>query len=154
MVRRQDVPVHTMVLEIQGRVLDRLLHPVTLGRILDSQLYTDEGMESFRLATLYKGLQDSIWAEFADRRATPQVNSHRRALQRLHLKKLAELTVKDGKAPEDARSQARHTLVVLRDQLRESAKAKNVELETKAHIEDSLARVEQILSASVQRVGF
>ena len=33
---RFDVPIHDMVLSLQNLVLDRLLHPPVLGRILDA----------------------------------------------------------------------------------------------------------------------
>jgi len=62
--------------------------------------------------------------------------------------------VKDGAAPEDARSLARRSLVSLRDQLRTASRSKDVEENTRAHLDDSIARIEQVLNAQVQRVGY
>ena len=65
MVRRADVPMHTMVLGLQTDILDRLLHPVVLSRVLDTELLLDRGTEPFRLSALFKGLQDAIWQDAA-----------------------------------------------------------------------------------------
>src|SRR5207247_1566431 len=35
---RFDVPIHDMVLSLQNQVLERLFHPLVLGRILDSEV--------------------------------------------------------------------------------------------------------------------
>lgn len=159
MLQQKDVPVHALVLEMQGRVLDRLLHRVVLARLVDAPLYLDPGQDAFTLAVLFQGLEDAIWAELpaakkANRQAAQDVNSHRRALQRRHLKKLGELVVRDGAAPEDARSEARRALLDLRDRLRESSRARQLSAVTRAHVADSLARVEGILAATVTRTAF
>jgi hypothetical protein len=158
MLQQKDVPVHALVLEMQGRVLNRLLHRVVLARLVDAPLYLDPGHEPFSLAVLFYGLEDAIWAELpakgSSRQAAQDVNSHRRALQRLHLKKLGELVVRDAAAPEDARSEARRALIDLRDRLREVSRARQLTAVTRAHVDDSLARVEQILAATVTRTAF
>ena len=84
------------------------------------------------------------------------MNSYRRALQRAHLKKLAALAVKDGEAPEDARSLARESLASLRAQLRVLAARPpaGVTAEVRAHVAESLARIDQVLNPVVSRSGF
>lgn len=153
MNRRPDVPLHTALLGMQTGVLDRLLHPVVLSRVLDAQMYLDDPAQAFRLETLFSGLQEAIWQD-TGQAGRLAINSFRRALQRAHLKKLSELAVKDGPAPEDARSLARRSLASLRDQLRTAARSQNVENTTRAHLEDSIARIDQVLSATVLRVGY
>ena len=153
MNRRADIPLHTALLGLQTGVLDRLMHPVVLSRVLDAQLYLDDPSQAFKLETLFGGLQEAIWQD-TEQAGTLTINSYRRALQRAHLKKLSELAVKDGAAPEDARSLARRSLAGLRDQLRSAARGKNIETTTRAHLEDSIARIDQVLSATVQRVGY
>lgn len=160
MLQQKDVPVHALVLQMQGQVLDRLLHHRVLARLVDAPLYLDPGHDPFSLGVLFHGLEDAIWAEFpastkgSTRQAAQDVNSHRRALQRLHLKKLGELVVRDAAAPEDARSEARRALLDLRDRLREVSRARQLAAVTRAHVDDSLARVEQILAATVTRTAF
>jgi Met-zincin/Domain of unknown function (DUF5117) len=156
MTRRADVPLHTMVLALQTEILDRLLHPVVLSRVLDTQLLVDRGTEPFRLSDLFKGLQDAIWQDATPASGRAGTNSYRRALQRTHLKKLAALAVKEGEAPEDARSLARASLASLRAQLRTQATrpSTGVNAEARAHIADSLARIDQALNPVVQRSGF
>jgi hypothetical protein len=153
MQRRPDLPLHTMLLGMQTAVLDRVLHPVVLSRVLDSQMYFDDPSQAFTLDALFAGVQEAIWRDTLKADGLT-VNTYRRALQRAHLKKLADLAVKDGDAPEDARSLARRSLTTLRDQLRKAGKGKNVEENTRAHLEDSVARIEQVLNATVQRVGY
>jgi hypothetical protein len=152
--RRADVPLHAMILEMQTRVLDRLLHPVVLGRVLDAPLYTDEGQDPFRLHALFEGLQESIWRDASTPARGPSANSHRRALQRAHLRRMAELVTREGAAPEDARSLARHSLASLRDQLRQAAKDKDADIMTRAHLDESIERINQVLNSTVQRGGF
>lgn len=153
MLRRPDVPLHTMLLGMQTEVLDRVLHPVVLSRVLDSQMYFDDPSQAFKLDALFAGVQEAIWRDTLKADGL-SVNTYRRALQRAHLKKLADLAVKDGGAPEDARSLARRSLTTLREQLRTAGKGRNVEENTRAHLEDSGARIEQVLNATVQRVGY
>ena len=88
---RKDVPVHTMVLELQTDVLDRLLHPVLLARLLDMDLLLDRDAERFKVSTLLAGLQDAIWQDAKPAAGPLAINSHRRALQRAHIQRLAAL---------------------------------------------------------------
>jgi hypothetical protein len=103
------------------------------------------------LSTIFASVRDAVWAETQLERV--QVNSFRRALQREHLRRLVGLVVRDAGAPEDARSLARHNLALLRTRINVAApKAANVE--TRAHFSESIARIDEALSAQIQRTAF
>jgi Met-zincin/Domain of unknown function (DUF5117)/Domain of unknown function (DUF5118) len=152
---RKDVPVHTMVLELQTDVLDRLLHPVLLARLLDMDLLLDRDAERFKVATLLVGLQDAIWQDAKPATGPLAINTHRRALQRAHIQRLAALSVGDSKAPDEARSLAREALARLRAQLQPlvARAPSGSTAETRAHLTDSLATIDQVLKPVVQRTG-
>jgi hypothetical protein len=72
---RFDVPIHSLALGLQQRVLERLMHPVVLSRILDSSVKPAPKTEPFRLSDLFQGLYDSIWAEYRSPASNLSVNS-------------------------------------------------------------------------------
>ncbi len=148
---RFDVPIHQLVLSLQQAVLNRLLHPVTLSRILDSEVKSEPPGQEFRLSELFLGLQDEIWSEL---KSSKPVTSYRRSLQREHLKRMTNLVLRDAAAPEDARTMARYTLTQLQSQIRAAAANAALPLETRAHYSESAARIEESLKAQVQRMAF
>jgi hypothetical protein len=153
---RQDVPIHAAVLSLQRQVLDRIFHPVLLSRVMDSEVKVSAPAEAFTLGELFTGVQDSIWAETKAPGATLNINSYRRSLQREHLRKMIGMVLRDASVPEDARTLARHQLVSLRTQL-QGALAKpttNKSLEVRAHLSESIARIDEALKANMQRTAF
>jgi hypothetical protein len=156
MATRFDVPIHDMVLSLQTRVLDRLYHPIVLSRILDSEVKATAPNEVFNLGVLFTELQDSIWAETKVPGASLELNSYRRSLQRAHLRKLTAMVLRETAVPEDAQTLARQNLVTLRGQL-QAALAKpglKTSLETRAHLNESIARIDDVLKANMQRANF
>src|SRR2546429_4594734 len=114
---RFDVPIHDMVLSLQSQVLDRLFHPLVLSRILDSEVKVAPPAESFRLASLFTGVQDSVWAETKAPGDSLNISSYRRSLQRAHLRRLVAMVLHDSAVPEDAQTLSRQELTTLRSQL-------------------------------------
>jgi hypothetical protein len=154
MQRRFDYPVHARVLGLQKAVLDRLLHPVVLGRVLDAEV---KDPDPFTISMLFSGLQDSIWEETRGTAATLNINSYRRALQREHLTRMATMVLRtQPELPEDARTMARLSLGGLRTQLRGALArpAVKMRVETRAHLQESLARIDEVLAAKAERAAF
>jgi hypothetical protein len=151
-----DVPIHEMVLTLQTHVLDRLYHPLVLSRILDSGAEATATDQAFSVAVLFGELRDSIWAETKTPGATLNIDSYRRALQRAHLRKLISLTLRDTSVPEDAQMMARLDLTSLQNQLQALASKPGVEMsmETRAHLNESLSRINDALKATMQRTAF
>ena len=153
---RMDIPIHGAVLGLQRQVLDRVFHPVLLSRIQDSEVKVSSPAEAFTMGELFTGIQDSIWAETKAPGASLNISSYRRSLQREHLRKMIGMVLRDAAVPEDARTLARHQLVSLRTQL-QGALAKPTtkkSLEVRAHLSESIARIDETLKASVQRTAF
>ena len=151
---RQDVPIHAAVLSLQRQVLDRVFHPTLLSRVQDSELKVSAPAEPFTLGELFTGIQESIWAETKVGPST-NINSYRRSLQREHLRKMIGMVLRDSSVPEDARTLARHQLVSLKTQLNAALLRPGTKsLETRAHLSESIARIDEALKANMQRTAF
>jgi hypothetical protein len=149
--RRPDYPVHQEILALQAAALGRLFHPTVMSRVLDNELRVASSAEALPLSAVFATIRDAIWAETSQARV--DVNSFRRSLQREHLRRLIGLVVRDAAAPEDARSLARYNLTLLRARV-SAAASKAATVETRAHLQESLARIDEALSAQVQRSAF
>jgi hypothetical protein len=85
------------------------------------------------------------------------INSYRRALQREHLSRMSAMVLRtQPDLPEDARTMARVSLSGLRSQLRGTLARPAVKMpvETKAHLQESLARIDEVLGAKAERAAF
>jgi len=84
------------------------------------------------------------------------IDSYRRSLQRAHLRKLVAMVLHDATVPEDAQTLARQNLTVLRTQLRATLAKPGVTmtLETRAHLNESISRIDDALKANMQRTAF
>jgi Met-zincin/Domain of unknown function (DUF5117)/Domain of unknown function (DUF5118) len=153
---RFDVPIHDLVLSLQTLVLDRLYHPLVLSRVLDSEVKVKTPAEAFSMGLLFSELQDSIWAETKAPSESFNIDSYRRSLQRAHLRKLTAMVLRETSVPEDAQTLSRQNLAALRGQL-QAALAKpgiKMSLETRAHLTESVARIDDALKAQMQRTAF
>ena len=162
-ITRLDFPWHDNVLRIQKAVLDRLLHPVTLGRIQDNELRFRSDERVFRMADLFTGLNGAIWSELDG--TGPEISSLRRNLQREHLKSLLRIALRQPTAtiglgaaavpvapPEDATTLARAMLVRLQTKIRSRLAGKTaLETTTRAHLQETLSRISATLDAHVER---
>jgi hypothetical protein len=152
---RQDVPIHAAVLSLQRQVLDRIFHPVLLSRVQDTELKVSAPAQAFTLGELFTGIQESVWAETKAPNGSLNINSHRRSLQREHLRKMIGMVLRDAAVPEDARTMARYQLVTLRSQLQGAlTRPGNKSLEVRAHLSESIARIDEALKGGLQRTVF
>jgi hypothetical protein len=162
-VVRLDYPWHDAVLGLQRGVLARLLHPVTLARVQDNELRFPAGETPFRMLELFSALNASIWSELDSGAA--EISSLRRNLQREHLNQLVQILLRRRPAggagpgggpampapPEDATTLARWALA--RIQAKAAARlVPGIALETttRAHLQETRARIEAALAAQVQ----
>jgi len=153
---RQDVPIHQAVLNMQRQVLDRIFMPTVLSRIQDSEVKVAAPAEAFTLGLLFTEVQDAIWAETQAPGLAVNINSYRRALQREHLRKMIGMVLRDAAVPEDARTLSRQSLVTLRSQLQRTVSRPGLKtsLEVRAHLAESIARIDEALKAGMQRTAF
>jgi hypothetical protein len=105
---------------------------------------------------LFTEIQDSIWAETKSPAMALDINSHRRSLQREHLRKMIGMVLRDAAAPEDARTLSRQSLITLRGQLQRAVAKPGLKtsMEVRAHLTESIARIDEALKAGMQRTAF
>jgi hypothetical protein len=166
-VERNDFPIHNLVLAIQSIPLNRLYSSVTLnrlndmearmggngsvtiGRPTDSELPLVQKDRPFTMAEMFSGVRKAIWSELQTR---GEVSSFRRNLQRAHLQRLVELAVKlEPGVPEDARTMARADLTEIRRGIDASLVAGKIGPMTRAHLDESKARINAALAAGLER---
>jgi hypothetical protein len=81
----EDPKIHDRILGYQTRVLSHLMHPNTLQRIMDSELYGNQ----YSLGTFMSDLNDAIFK--ADIKGN--VNTFRQNLQAVYVKRLIQMVV-------------------------------------------------------------
>ena len=159
-----DYAVPQRLLELQRAVLAYLLSDTVAARVLDSVEKVDKPREAFRLSDLYARLSADVWSEL---NSNGDFSSARRDLQRDHATRLSLAVLRPtGGQRADARSlmrlHAQQLLSRIDMRLNRGAKpaikpttkpAPALDVETRAHLQESAELLRQALSARVVRVG-
>jgi hypothetical protein len=165
-VQRLDYPWHSAVLNTQRAILNRLFHPITLARILDNELRFAPGEKQFKMVDLFSGLNRSIWSELDG--GAGEISSLRRNLQREYVNQMISMTLRTAPQtgvdligtgtpppaplPEDATTLARASLLRIQSKIRTRLAAKTaVEATTRAHLQETDARIAAALTAQMQK---
>ena len=158
---RPDIAIHEMVLQFQDHALDHLLAPITLSRLLDSEMKVPADQDVFQAAELLQGLTSAIFREteklqkgrFTNR--TPAISSLRRSLQQAYFERLADLALGEASAPSDCQTIARAELETLETRLKQVLAGKaELDTYTRAHLSDLVARIRKVLDAAMElKVG-
>jgi hypothetical protein len=147
---RIDFPYHEQVLAFQSSVLDALFNPFRLARIRDGETKFGTG-QVVTIPELMGGVTRSVWAESwgPTMRNTGAI---RRDLQRAHLDDLTQMVVRPAdRTPADARSVARMQLRDLdRRLVRAGTAGTALDAYTRAHIDESRARIQKALTAGLE----
>ena len=149
--RGGPVNIPAAVLQVQTAALDRLLSPGTASRLLDLPLYVDaaQARDLISLPEVYGTLQDTIWSEL---KTHSDIDRLRRNLQREHLRRVQNLLIRGSPGlPPDALSLARLHATELQTQLKRASANAKLSIESRAHLQDSLALLTEALRASMQR---
>ncbi len=156
-VDREDYPVHEVILIWQDRVLGRLLDPLTLSRIRDSELKVPADQDAFTTAELLDRLSKAILAEvdatppgdYTVRK--PAIVSLRRSLQKAYVTRLSTLAMGGGSSP-DAQVIAAAQLRSLDIRIGALLAKADVKLDdySRAHLFETQARIRKVLDASLQ----
>jgi len=155
---REDYPVHDAILMWQSRVLGRLLNPITLDRIQDSELKVPADQDAFTTAELLDRLTKSIMAE-VDTTAPgdytvrkPAVGSLRRNLQRQYVSRLASLAIAPSGVTPDAQAIAAAQLRSLEGRIGTLLAKNDVKLDdySRAHLGEMQMRIRKVLDASLE----
>jgi hypothetical protein len=147
---RIDYPLHRTQVGIQSALLEELLDPVRLARIRDTEVKF--GTENtLTIPDLMSQLSSAIWNEVWTSPGR-NIESNRRDLQRAYLNEMIKLIIDTpDRAPADARSVARHQLIELNEKItgRLTPPTYNFDDYTRAHLEESKARIEAALEAEL-----
>ncbi|NJX15458.1 DUF5117 domain-containing protein [Tamlana crocina] len=119
----EDPKIHKMVLGYQKQVLDHLLHPNTLQRIVDSELYGNE----YSLAQVMKDLNDAIFKADV---YSAQINSFRQNLQLEYVNEL--IAILSGKSSGSYVNNAKSMALYNLNEIKKMANNTG-DLATKAH---------------------
>jgi hypothetical protein len=158
---RKDFPIHEYISMWQDRALSQLLSSVTLERMHDTELKIAPNKDAFTTAELIERLTDAVFAEVdtmakdekKDAKYTnrqPAVSSLRRNLQRIYLRRLANMAMGRSAAPEDCQTVAYVELSELKSNIDDLLAGDMVlDTYTKAHLMESSDRIEKVLDAQL-----
>lgn len=147
---RLDFPYHETMLGFQRATLGNLLNPFRLARIRDGE--TKFGAASMvTIPELMGSLTQAIWTESWGPGART-TSATRRDLQRAHIDQMTQLLVQPvDRTPADARSVARMQLKDLNRRLGTAlAGGARLDAYTRAHLEESRARIAKALDAGLE----
>jgi hypothetical protein len=153
-VERSDYPVHGIILMWQERIVSRLLSPLTLTRLHDSELKAIADADALTAAELIERLTKAVYSEvdtvkegeFTNRK--PAISSLRRNLQRSYLRRMSQLALGQTTAPEDCETIAFAELARLKSRI-DSMLTGEAKLDSysRAHLEETSARIMKVLDA-------
>jgi len=153
---RSDYPIHEVISMWQSRILAKLLSPLTLERLHDTELQVPPDQDALTTAELLQRLTKSICsevdtlpeAEYTNRK--PAISSLRRNLQRTYVKDLSYIALGQSGAPEDCQTIAYSELKGLEGRIN-ALLAKNSKLDaySRAHLEETAARIHKVLDSTL-----
>jgi len=157
-VDREDYPVHETILLWQDRVLGKLLDPLTLARIHDSELKVPADQDAFTTAELLDRLTKAILSEVdligvADYTLRkPAISSLRRGLQRSYASRLGTLAMSSNPSAADAQAIAASQLRLLDTRIATLLAKPDIKLDdySRAHLGEMQMRIRKVLDASLQ----
>ncbi len=147
---RLDFPYHEQVLGFQNAVLGQLLNPFRLSRIRDAE--TKYGAATvITIPEMMGAVTRAVWSE-AMAPAPRGITAIRRDLQRAYLDQMTQVVVKPAdRTPADARAVARLQLRDLNRRIGATlAGGAALDAYTRAHLEESRARIEKALTAGLE----
>jgi hypothetical protein len=141
-----NYPLHDAVFNAQGEVLNDLYDPIKLSRLLETERLEPDPSNRFTMADMFTGIRRALWSEME---SGSNIDSFRRNLQREHLAQISRLVMAPKKdTPGDAIALARADLNYLRGAI-SGALTAQLDPMSRAHLEDSAARIQQVLDAKI-----
>ena len=153
-VERGDYPAHEIILMWQDRIMSRLLSPLTLSRLYDSELKVAADTDALTTAELLQRLTKAVYSEvdtvksgeFTNRK--PAISSLRRNLQRAYLRRMSQLALGQTAAPADCQTVAFAELARLKTRIdMQLAGEAKLDSYTRAHLEETSARIAKVVDA-------
>jgi uncharacterized protein DUF4953/uncharacterized protein DUF5117/uncharacterized protein DUF5118 len=167
-----EYSLSSMVENMYDVILYSAYSPLIMRRLIDAEKQLNEGQIAFTVPELFRRLKQGIWNEVYDSvnldsqgkinieldktysNKHPMISTYRRTLQRLHLKRMIEITLQAPYGmPDDARTQAWRTLVDLDKNLSTMVKAiegmDSIDDYSRDHLAESLVKIKRALNANI-----
>ncbi len=151
-MNRLDYPIRNRVQNVQAITLFSLYNEGRIVRMLDNELRFAAKEKAFTVAEMFEKIDQAVWKEVLTTKGN--IDAFRRELQRMHLAILSSWIVSPpDNLPSDALTLARYSLKGLRDSIESASASKGGGLDTytRAHLEESLAKIDAALDAQIQR---
>jgi Met-zincin/Domain of unknown function (DUF5117)/Domain of unknown function (DUF5118) len=148
-----DYSVASRVLGIQRAALSQLMRDSVAARVINApEKMTDTG-RAITLSEVYGNVQNAVWSEVTNAKSAVKIAPMRRNLQREHVRMISQsLANPSPRIPADARSLQREYAVELLAKLKTaSTRSSAASMETRAHLNESIAVIEAALKAQVTK---
>ena len=155
-----DFSVHDYVASIQGGLMNAVLNPTRLGRMIDNAARVADGTEAYRPSELLTTMTDAVWSELE---SGAEINTFRINLQRAYTDQLIRLMletppfrafsgggIQEVPVPEHVRSLARLELTELSDQIGQAMNGA-LDRDLQAHLTETQVRIDRALNASMTK---
>ncbi len=140
-----DYPLHESWLAVQNSTLNRLYDPILLGRLRNNVERYAPSDDKYTMYDMFTDVRQTVWSEMAN---TQNVNSYRRQLQLLHLKRLTQIYLSESAAfPADARTLAANDLDILEGSAKRALGAGSLDGMSQAHYKEVLRQIEAAKNA-------
>jgi hypothetical protein len=138
-VSQVDYPLHAYVLGAQNIALRMLYSTYVLNRLVNNQERYKVGQERYTMYNMFTDVRRAIWSEIV---APENVNSFRRQLQLLHLKRIVDIYLSDSFSyPSDARTLAANDLDILEEAVKRAVGSSAIDGMTRAHFKEVLRQI-------------
>jgi hypothetical protein len=138
-----------MIQRVQDPVLDRLLSPAVLKRLLDAERFAPGDQDVLTAAEYLRTLCDKLFQEFSEAQTASLM---RRNLQRQMVHRLSQLLLEtSSREATDAPALARFELRRLAKHIEAALQTRSLDPLGVAHAEDLMARIHQTLKAVLFR---
>jgi hypothetical protein len=148
-----DFSLPGAVLALQRPALDSLMSEGLAARLADAESKVADPRTLLDYAQVQQQLADAVWAELGAAKPV-DIDNLRRNLQREHLRRLAGGLLRPASAAAaDVRSVNRQVALQLQKRLKAAVAGGRAAPLVRAHLEDSLATLNEALSAPLVKQG-
>ncbi|MEN9627500.1 MAG: hypothetical protein RJA10_727, partial [Pseudomonadota bacterium] len=146
-----DYSLPASVATLQRNVLDSLTAEALAQRLADAESRVSKADQLLNFAEVQQRLSDAVWSELGKAKASLQIDSLRRNLQREHVRRLATGVLRPTAAA-DVRPVLRQAAAQLQSRLQAALAAKPAPL-VRAHLDDCLSTLSEALKAPLAKQG-
>jgi len=150
-----DFPTSEVVASVQDAVMFDLFSPDRMSRLADEPLATDRPAATMSLADLFTWMQAAVWDDLRPR--TTSIDPVHRALQRRYTNLLVAFSLAPSFVvqaigyPSDTAPLARYELRRLAERVDAQLHERQLDVATRAHLEDVQSRVHHALDPNATR---